>query len=175
MRKSPTMALAGALLALGWSLVGTGSAGAAGRGQPGADTAQAAANRVVCYQAHVAGIGWENAYSCNGATAGTTGEGRAVEALRFVTIGMSGLCARAHVSTIGWQSWICAGDSATLEIGTAGRSLTIEAVEFQTQSGSVAANAHLSGYGWQGWVAGGRVTVGTTGENRSIEALMVTP
>ncbi|MFJ2647732.1 hypothetical protein ACIO1C_13490 [Streptomyces sp. NPDC087420] len=174
MRKLPTMALAGALLALGSSLVGVGTARAAGSGQPGAGTAQAAANRVLCYQAHVAGIGWESAYSCGGVMAGTTGEGRAVEALRFVTVGMSGLCARAHVSTIGWQSWICVGDNETLEIGTTGQSLPIEAVEFQTQGGSVAANAHLSGYGWQGWVAGGRITVGTTGANRSIEAIMVT-
>ncbi|MFC4033372.1 hypothetical protein ACFO3J_18015 [Streptomyces polygonati] len=166
------MALAGALLALGCSLVGTGTARAAGSGHSG--TAQAAANRVICYEAHVAGIGWESAYSCGGVMAGTTGEGRAIEALRFITVGMGGLCARAHVSTIGWQSWICVGDNTTLEIGTTGQNLPIEAVEFQTEGGSVAANAHLSGFGWQGWIAGGRITVGTTGQNRSIEAIMVT-
>lgn len=61
-----------------------------------------------------------------------------------------------------------------LEIGTTGQSLAIEAVEFQTQSGSITVNAHLAGYGWQGWRSGAHVTVRTTGENRAIEAIMIT-
>ncbi|WP_405583364.1 hypothetical protein [Streptomyces sp. NBC_01190] len=177
MRASPMTAFAGALLVIAWSLVGAGTAGAAGAvesGKAAAGPHQAAANRVICYQAHVSGIGWQEPNSCNGAMAGTTGENRSVEALRIATSGMSGLCARAHVSTIGWQSWVCVADNTPLEIGTTGQSLAIEAVEFQTQSGSITVNAHLAGYGWQGWRSGAHVTVRTTGENRAIEAIMIT-
>ncbi|MFD5085187.1 hypothetical protein ACFWOG_21405 [Kitasatospora sp. NPDC058406] len=173
MRKSLGTALAAAVLAVGGSFAAAGPAGAAEDGRPVAGSGQAASVRLICYWAHVAGIGWQNGSSCNGAVAGTVGEGRAVEALKFSTSGMSGLCARAHVSTLGWQPWARVGDGGILQIGTTGQSLAIEAVEFLTDGRSMDADAHLSGYGWQGWRSGGRVLVGTTGENRAIEAIKV--
>ncbi|MFJ8043310.1 hypothetical protein ACIRBX_22725 [Kitasatospora sp. NPDC096147] len=173
MRRSLAQVLTVALLFAG-SLATTGAAGAAGA-EPGNGRAPAAGqglnSRYLCVQAHVAGIGWQAEKTCVGAVVGTTEEGRAIEALRFVPFNMSGLCARAHVATIGWQPWVCVRDNVTLEIGTTGQSLALEAVEVQTQSGSVVLNAHLSGYGWQGQRAGARVLVGTTGESRAIEAL----
>lgn len=161
-----------ALLAAVLAFAGVGTASAAEGGEAAGDVH--VSTRMICYQAHIAGIGWDtNPYYCSGAMTGTIGQGRAIEALKFLTYDMEGLCARAHVSTIGWQPWICAGDHVPFQIGTTGQSLAIEAIEIQTQNGSVAVNAHLSNYGWQGTRSGGRVLVGTTGENRAIEAITI--
>ncbi|MFJ7912035.1 hypothetical protein [Kitasatospora sp. NPDC096204] len=96
---------------------------------------QGLSSRYLCVQAHVAGIGWQADKPCPRAVVG-----RAIEALRFISFGMSGLCARAHVATVGWQLWVCVRDNVTLEVGTTGQSLAIEAVEVQTQSGLVVLN-----------------------------------
>ena len=75
--------------------------------------ADAPGDPLLVYQAHVANEGWlENA--TNGATAGTTGKGRALQAINISLSGIadgSNVSAKTHVSGIGWQDW-CDGSYA---------------------------------------------------------------
>ena len=60
---------------------------------------------VIKYQAHVSGIGWQN-YVDTGEVAGTTGQGRALEALKINVENLGGISGsieyQAHISGIGW-------------------------------------------------------------------------
>ena len=128
----------------------------------------------VSYRAHVAGIGWQGAVS-DGAVAGTTGQGRALEALSgsvsWYGHGSSSLEVRAHVSNVGWQGWT----SGTA--GTTGRSLAVEALQFRL-SGEAASSydvwyrVHCSDYGWLGWAKDG-ASAGTVGLSKAVQAVRV--
>ena len=128
----------------------------------------------VSYRAHVAGIGWQGAVS-DGAVAGTTGQGRALEALSgsvsWYGHGSSSLEVRAHVSNVGWQGWT----SGTA--GTTGRSLAVEALQFRL-SGEAASSydvwyrVHCSDYGWLGWAKDG-ASAGTVGLSKAVQAVQV--
>ena len=128
----------------------------------------------VSYRAHVAGIGWQGAVS-DGAVAGTTGQGRALEALSgsvsWYGHGSSSLEVRAHVSNVGWQGWT----SGTA--GTTGRSLAVEALQFRL-SGEAASSCdvwyrvHCSDYGWLGWAKDG-ASAGTVGLSKAVQAVQV--
>ncbi len=126
----------------------------------------------VTYRAHVAGLGWLG-YVVNGATAGTTGQGRQMEAVQLTlnNVGSGvGIEYRAHVSNIGWQGWVQNGATA----GTTGQSRRMEAVEIRLTNAPATCHvyyqAHVSGIGWQNWVMDG-ATAGTTGQSRQMEAL----
>ena len=128
----------------------------------------------VSYRAHVAGIGWQGSVS-DGAVAGTTGQGRALEALSgsvsWYGHGSSSLEVRAHVSNVGWQGWT----SGTA--GTTGRSLAVEALQFRL-SGEAASSydvwyrVHCSDYGWLGWAKDG-ASAGTVGLSKAVQAVQV--
>ena len=125
----------------------------------------------VVYRAHCADIGWQN-FVQNGATAGTTGQGRRMEALEM-RVSEGGIEYRAHVANIGWQNWV--GNGATA--GTTGRGLQMEAVQIRLTNGlqnnySVEYRAHCANIGWTGWVRDGAVA-GTTGRGLRMEALEV--
>ena len=128
----------------------------------------------VSYRAHVAGIGWQGSVS-DGAVAGTTGQGRALEALSgsvsWYGHGSSSLEVRAHVSNVGWQGWT----SGTA--GTTGRSLAVEALQFRL-SGEAASSydvwyrVHCADYGWLGWAKDG-ASAGTVGLSKAVQAVQV--
>ena len=128
----------------------------------------------VSYRAHVAGIGWQGAVS-DGAVAGTTGQGRALEALSgsvsWYGHGSSPLEVRAHVSNVGWQGWTSGA------AGTTGRSLAVEALQFRL-SGEAASSydvwyrVHCSDYGWLGWAKDG-ASAGTVGLAKAVQAVQV--
>ncbi len=128
----------------------------------------------VSYRAHVAGIGWQGAVS-DGAVAGTTGQGRALEALSgsvsWYGHGSSSLEVRAHVSNVGWQGWTSGA------AGTTGRSLAIEALQFRL-SGEAASSydvwyrVHCADYGWLGWAKDG-ASAGTVGLSKAVQAVQV--
>ena len=128
----------------------------------------------VSYRAHVAGIGWQGAVS-DGAVAGTTGQGRALEALSgsvsWYGHGSSSLEVRAHVSNVGWQGWT----SGTA--GTTGRSLAVEALQFRLSGGAASSydvwyRVHCSDYGWLGWAKDG-ASAGTVGLSKAVQAVQV--
>src|SRR5262249_47990159 len=110
--------------------------------------------------------------------AGTEGRSLRMEALRIKTLGVGGICAQAHVEQNGWHPVKCGKDLEVIEVGTTGQSLRMEALSLSRNVSSgwqrVCANAHLQSIGWQGWRCGvDGVVVGTTGESRRMEAVMI--
>lgn len=107
--------------------------------------------------------------------AGTTGQGRALEALSgsvsWYGHGSSSLEVRAHVSNVGWQGWTSGA------AGTTGRSLAVECVKMRLTGGlseyyDVWYRAYVQDYGWLGWASDG-ARAGTTGIGYRVEALQV--
>ena len=91
-------------------------------------------NGGITYRSHVANQGWEDTWTSNGRTTGTTGKSRHMEALEVKLTGDLAdhydILYRAHVSNIGWMPWVKNGVAA----GTTGRGLPIEAVEMRLES-----------------------------------------
>jgi uncharacterized protein YjdB len=129
----------------------------------------------VSYGAHVATIGWMPDVQ-DGAVAGTTGRGLAMEALRGqVSSGeyAGNLQYRAHVRNIGWMAWTDSPDFT----GTVGQGLQMEAIEIRLTD-DLAAHytiryaAHVQDVGWQSPVIDGQ-TSGTTGLAKRLEAIRI--
>ncbi|WP_404386988.1 CotH kinase family protein [Humibacillus xanthopallidus] len=127
------------------------------------------------FAAHAASIGWQAAVS-GGMIAGTTGESRRVEALRFQIVNTSlagGIQGNSHVQSIGWTDW----GATNAVVGTTGRALRLEAVQLRLTS-TLAANfdlgyrVHVQSVGWMPWVKNG-ATAGTTGRGLRIEAIQI--
>ena len=125
------------------------------------------------YQAHVADIGWQK-YVLDGATAGTTGKGKQIEALRMQITNKEytgNIEYRAHVSDIGWQKYVTEGSLA----GTTGKNKQIEAISIRL-TGKMAENydvyyrVHSADFGWLGWTKNGK-NAGSEGYNKRIEAV----
>ena len=123
----------------------------------------------ISVEAHVSNVGWQAAVG-NGGTAGTTGQSRAVEALR---VRLSGELSarytvwyRVHSAEFGWLGWACDGADA----GSAGYGRAVQAVQVavlpkgdpapgdtatpfvdrSSEPPSVSYRAHVAGIGWQG-------------------------
>ena len=77
------------------------------------------------YEAHVENIGWMGVVG-NGSTAGTTGQGKRLEALK-IWVPNSSIRYKGHVENIGWQNWVKDGAIA----GTTGKGLRMEAIEIR--------------------------------------------
>ena len=130
------------------------------------------------YRAHVSKVGWQGAVS-DGATAGTTGRGLALEDL-IVSLDSSdysdgsAVQVDAHVSGIGWQGWDAPSAS---EGGTTGQGRAVEAVRLRL-TGSLAKDydvyyrVHASNIGWMAWAKDGE-EAGTTGMSCSLEAVQI--
>ena len=186
---------------IGWmDPVGSGKvAGTTGRGLnlealrislevDGATSQEQVAN-ALSVEAHVSNVGWQAAVG-NGGTAGTTGQSRAVEALRVrLSDGLSArytVWYRVHSAEFGWLGWACDGADA----GSAGYGRAVQAVQvavlpkgdpapgettcpFKNRSdgpGSISVRSHTSNIGWMSPVGGGSVA-GTTGRGLPMEAL----
>lgn len=139
---------------------------------------------LVTYSAHVQDVGWQGAVS-DGATAGTTGLSRRIEALKL-SLSKGGenpegdIVYNAHVQDVGWQyatndesGWSTDGAS----IGTTGLSRRLEAIQIDLK-GNVADDfdiyyrVHIQDYGWLGWACDGQIA-GSTGMSERIEAVQV--
>ena len=130
------------------------------------------------YRAHVSNVGWQGAVS-DGATAGTTGRGLALEDLKLSIDSSdysdgSAVQVDAHVSGIGWQGWDTPSAS---EGGTTGQGRAVEAVRLRL-TGSLAKDSdvyyrvHASNIGWMAWAKDGE-EAGTTGMSCSLEAVQI--
>lgn len=128
------------------------------------------------YRAHVQDEYWQP-WVKDGATAGTTGKSRRMEALNIKLTGKDAdkydIEYRTHVAEDGWQGWVKNGALA----GTTGRSLRIEAIEIKltgeaAEHYDVEYRAHVEDEDWQGWVKNGEMA-GTTGKSRRMEALEI--
>jgi hypothetical protein len=112
----------------------------------------------VAYQAHTQGPGWWNWVS-DGRFAGTTKEGRRMEAIR-VKLGDDippeiGVTYRAHVEGLGWMDWVPEGEVA----GTTGLKKRMEAVQMKLTNAppgySIFYQPYVEGCGWMNWVSDG--------------------
>ena len=126
------------------------------------------------YSAHVASIGWQNVLQ-NGEIAGTTGQKKAMEALKINVRGNSNLHInyQAHVAKVGWQKEVTDGMVA----GTVGLSRQMEAVQISltgVDSGKydIYYRAHVSNIGWLGWSKNGE-KAGSQGYGYAMEALQI--
>ena len=135
--------------------------------------AQAAAP-TISYRAHVQTYDWMS-WKKNGAMAGTTGQGKRLEALQIkVSSDISGsVNYRVHSQTYGWSDWKSAGKTA----GTTGQAKRAEAVQIKLTGNlsnkyDVYYRVHVSKGGWLGWAKNGAVA-GTTGMAISIEAIEI--
>lgn len=131
--------------------------------------------QAISYSAHVQDIGWQN-YVEDGATAGTTGKNKQLEAIRIKITGQKyagGVEYSAHVSDIGWQDPVQTDEIA----GTTGKNKSIEAVSIKL-TGEMAANydiyyrVHSSDFGWLGWAKNGE-NAGTQGYAKHAEAIEI--
>mgnify|MGYP000509046674 FL=1 len=81
--------------------------------------------------AHVSGIGWQGWDTPSASEGGTTGQGRAVEAVRLRLTGSLAkgydVYYRVHASNIGWMAWAKDGEEA----GTTGFGRSVEAVQIR--------------------------------------------
>lgn len=130
--------------------------------------------------AHVQDTGWQPE-SAQGTVAGTTGQGKRLEAVKIsvkapdgTTYADSDVRYRAHVQNVGWQQWVSGGQVA----GTTGRSLRLEALQIELRDGSDLARdyevwyrAHVQNVGWMAWTNQG--PVGSTGRGLRLEAIEV--
>lgn len=126
-------------------------------------------------QAHVQDIGWQG-WVTDGKTAGTTGQGKRIEAIRVKVANAyatGDVQVRAHVQDIGWQGW---ADSSSYA-GTTGQSKRVEAVQVRL-TGDLANiydvwyRAHVQTMGWMAWTKDG-ASAGTTGASGRMEAIQV--
>ena len=125
---------------------------------------------VASVQAHVANIGWQGFTT---GAAGTTGQGKAIEALNLSVANNPGgeIQCSAHVANIGWQ------DFAAGTAGTTGQGLQTEAFKIRL-TGALAENydvyyrVHAQDFGWLGWAKNGEAA-GTEGYGKRAEAIEV--
>ena len=128
--------------------------------------------------ANVSGIGWQGWDTPSASEGGTTGQGRAVEAVRLRLTGSLAkdydVYYRVHASNIGWMAWAKDGEEA----GTTGMSCSLEAIQIKLIKKG-ASHPDASGYShleiptvtyssqvkgaWQNSVSAGEVS-GTTGQ-----------
>ena len=128
--------------------------------------------------ANVSGVGWQGWDTPSASEGGTTGQGRAVEAVRLRLTGSLArdydVYYRVHASNIGWMAWAKDGEEA----GTTGMSCSLEAIQIKLIKKG-ASHPDTSGYShleiptvtyssqvkgaWQNTVSAGEVS-GTTGQ-----------
>ncbi|MDR2931266.1 MAG: hypothetical protein LBV06_10250 [Propionibacteriaceae bacterium] len=127
------------------------------------------------YKAYVQSKNWQSPVF-SGATAGTTGQSRAIEALS-----VSGLDAlkdsmvvySTHVQNKGWLPPVSNGRM----IGNPGSGLRTEAVALSLMGKAASTSdiwyrVHVQGYGWLGWTSNGQ-TAGSTGMSLRMEAIQI--
>lgn len=134
------------------------------------------ANNSFTYSTHLSDVGWVGGTTQN-VIGGTTGQSRAMEAIRFDTVtsifGNLGITCSVYVKNTGWMNSISSGGIC----GTTGQSKPLEAIKLSL-AGDAAGKydiyykVHLSYLGWQDWVKNDEQT-GITGSNKQIEAIIV--
>lgn len=136
------------------------------------------------YRAHVANYGWLDAVR-DGQTAGTTGKGIQLEALKIAPPEGLELTVKVHVEDKGWLTYegVKKGESSGEGtspndpiIGSVGEGKRMEALEIiptKNETGkTLVYRVHLEEYGWTGWMEAGGAT-GTTGISHAIQAVQM--
>lgn len=146
-----------------------------GQAAPGKTDSVYYAPVTVTYQAHAQTFGWMD-WVQNGATAGTEGKAKRLEAIKvkLVNAPFSGsIQANAHVQTYGWRDWVPEGGL----VGTSGQSKRLEAVQIQL-TGELAKRydvyyrVHCQTFGWTGWAQNG-AKCGSAGYGKRLEGIQI--
>ncbi|MDJ1122204.1 CAP domain-containing protein [Olsenella sp. YH-ols2216] len=146
-----------------------------GQAAPGKTDSVYYAPVTVTYQAHAQTFGWMD-WVQNGATAGTEGKAKRLEAIKvkLVNAPFSGsIQANAHVQTYGWRDWVPEGGL----VGTSGRSKRLEAVQIKL-TGELAKRydvyyrVHCQTFGWTGWAQNG-AKCGSAGYGKRLEGIQI--
>lgn len=132
-------------------------------------------NAGIKYQAHVQGVGW-CPEARDGQTAGTTGYGKRLEAIRFTGIPAGWtLWARLHISNVGWVTYEVKKGAT---IGTTGKNRAIECMMLGVKSRpsgdrrKLHFKVHQASTGWKGDTLEGYAS-GTDGMGIQLEAVQV--
>lgn len=141
---------------------------------PGTTTTPYCYTPTVNYSSYVRSSGWTNSVK-NGATAGTTGQSKKVEAVKMSISQMDnlGIQYSTHVSNVGWTSYVN-GDAVS---GQASAGKQVEAIKVQltgynAKHYNVWYRVHSAHFGWLGWTSNGSIA-GTTGLSYAVEAIQV--
>ena len=129
----------------------------------------------VAYRAHVQTFGWHD-WVKGGATSGTEGKSKRLEALRMKVSGSpykGSIEYRAHVQNKGWMDYVSNGKTA----GTTGESKRVEAVQIRltgelSKHYDVWYRAHIQGIGWMAW-AKNDDPAGSKGLSKRMEAIQI--
>ena len=130
----------------------------------------------VAYRVHVQSYGWMNTVE-NGATAGTQGESKRLEAFtaELKNSPYSGsIQYRTHIQNIGWETDWC---NTSEKSGTVGQSKRLEAIQIRL-SGEIAEHydiyyrTHVQKIGWLGWAKNGE-SAGSEGFSYRMEAIQI--
>lgn len=125
------------------------------------------------YSAHVQTYGWLSPVE-DGATAGTVGENKRLEAIRIALASKDGgVEYRAHVQGYGWMEWERNGSA----VGTTGEARYMDVVQIQL-TGDAASNydiyyrTSVQDHGWLGWAKNG-AKAGVAHQSKRIEAIQI--
>ncbi|MGN0391117.1 MAG: L,D-transpeptidase family protein [Wujia sp.] len=163
---------------------------------PVLDTKAAGARPSVSYVVHAQSYGWMQTKK-DGENAGTTGEGKRLEAIAIAldlngvmaedgTVMTGGLQYRVHAQSYGWMNWVDAdANGATPQslvnrheyAGTMGQGKRLEAIQIKltgklAEEYEVFYRVHMQTYGWSPWTRDGQ-TAGTTGQGKRLEAIQI--
>ena len=116
------------------------------------------------YQVHLQDLGWQNVQNA-GEGAGTEGQDRRLEAVKFFANNGLTIKYRAHVGEVGWQDWKNSGEIA----GTTGESKRIEALEIKCNK-LLEVQEHIQDVGWMPKTTAKEFTIGTVGKSLRMEA-----
>lgn len=124
----------------------------------------------ITYKAHVSNQGWQSERR-EGDIAGTTGQGKSIEALYINLHGTNTLRYCVYVDGLGWSNWVRSGEMA----GTTGEGRPIKAimVDLDGMAASrydVMYQVHVANRGWLDWTNEN----GVAGDyNNNIEAIRI--
>nr|WP_288555899.1 GH25 family lysozyme [uncultured Mediterraneibacter sp.] len=145
-----------------------------GGAAPGATARPSRELKGVSYDVYVEGKGWVQAE--NGAEAGTTGEGKRMEALRmYVGDGTytGSIQYQTYVQTYGWRNLATAGNVSGAEnSGKRMEALKINLTGELAKHYDVYYQVHVQTIGWLDWAKNGEVA-GTYGQSKRIESIRV--
>lgn len=116
------------------------------------------------YQVHLQDLGWQKVQNA-GEGAGTEGQNRRLEAVKFFANNGLTIKYRAHVGDVGWQDWKDSGETA----GTTGESKRIEALEIKCNK-LLEVQEHIQDVGWMPKTIAKEFTIGTVGKSLRMEA-----
>ena len=128
----------------------------------------------VSYRTHVQTYGWQG-YVRDGASSGTSGEAKRLEAIRIRVTGVKGLGVeyRTHVQTFGWQDYV----KNNAVSGTSGLAKRLEGINIRligsrAKDFDIYYRVHIQTYGWLNWAKNGEMA-GSEGLSKRLEAIQI--